>query len=100
MKPSKELKEKQAIAKKLEKEYKAKIKECALSSASSLKYDSDLIKKGTLIAHYKFNEFITALKQKKIDKLVFYTHYSSSTKVKKVDQRALATHQNTDASDQ
>ena len=44
----KELKEKQAIKEKLEKEYKAKIKECALTSASSLKYDSDLLKKNIL----------------------------------------------------
>ncbi|MFH1840406.1 MAG: tryptophan--tRNA ligase [Nanoarchaeota archaeon] len=61
----KELKEKQAIKEKLEKEYKAKIKEYALTSASSLKYDSDLLKKNILIAHYKFDEFLNALKQKK-----------------------------------
>ncbi|MBU1246000.1 MAG: tryptophan--tRNA ligase [Nanoarchaeota archaeon] len=61
----KELKEKQAIKEKLEKEYKAKIKEYALTNVSSLIYDSDLIKKDILIAHHKFDEFINALKQKK-----------------------------------
>jgi len=61
----KELKEKQAIKEKLEKNYKEKIKECALHSASSLNYDSDLIKKEILIAHNDFDKFLLALKQNK-----------------------------------